>query len=142
MEYKVDKEIDLSEYKIGNYIISSQHRKKSNPNKSIWTITYKEEVECFIFAFDKKWNTDNEGWGLKIYDGLIQEIGQDFEYKKLKIAKFVDGNQKNVWHGYPVDHMIKPNDRPTTEILKAWVDKGYLTKAKMCKIKQGKSCNL
>ena len=58
MAYITDVEIDLTTRTIGNYIISSQHRRKGNPNKSIWTISFDEEVECFINAMNGNWKTE------------------------------------------------------------------------------------
>lgn len=142
MPYTADTEIDLTTQTTGNYIISSQHRRRGNPNKSIWTITYEEEVDCFIQALNGNWKAENEAWGIKFINGALQVVGQNHNRKELKLAKFVDGTNTNVWHGYPADHMNKAQDRPATNILKVWVTNGYLTKAKMSKIRLGQSCNL
>lgn len=142
MQYKLDTEIDLKNEISCNYIISSQHRQTGNPQKSIWKITYKEEVQCFIQAIDCNWKSDSTAWGIKLKDASLQVIGHNNNGQDLKVAKFVDGSNNNVWHGYPADHMNKAHDRPTTTVLKDWVQKGYLTKAKMSKIRQGQSCSL
>lgn len=142
MPYTADTEIDLMAITTGNYIISSQHRRRGNPNKSIWTITFEEEVDCFIQALSGNWKTENEAWGIKLHNGVIQVVGENYSRQELKLAKFVDGTNTNVWHGYPADHMNRPHDRPATNILKVWVNSGYLTKAKMSKIRLGQSCNL
>jgi len=142
MPYTADTEIDLTEQTSGNYIISSQHRRTGNPNKSVWTITYDEEIECFIQSMNGKWKLDTQAWGLKVVNNVIQIIGLSPDNQELKLAKFVDGNNINVWHGYPADYMKKSQDRPTTNILQIWVRSGFITKAKMSKIRLGQSCNL
>jgi hypothetical protein len=142
MPYTTDIEIDLKAHTTGNYIISSQHRKKGNQNKSVWTITFNEEVACFIQALNGKWRAGTEAWGVKVIGNILQIVGLNNARQELKLAKFVDGTNTNVWHGYPADYMNKAQDRPTTDILKLWVEKGYLTKAKMSKIRLGQSCNL
>jgi len=142
MPYKADTEIDLTAHTTGNYIISSQHRRSGNPNKSIWIITFDEEVDCFIQALNGNWKTGTEAWGVKVIGDILQVVGLNNDRQELKLAKFVDGTNNNVWHGYPADYMSNAQDRPATNILKVWVDNGYLTKAKMSKIRLGQSCNL
>lgn len=142
MPYTADTEIDLTAHTIGNYIISSQHRRRGNPNKSIWTITFDEEVACFIQALNGNWKTGTEAWGFKVIGDILQVVGLNNNRQELKLAKFVDGTNTNVWHGYPADYLSKAQDRPATNILKDWVDNGYLTKAKMSKIRLGQPCNL
>lgn len=144
MSYTSDTEIDLE---IGdNYIISSQHRRTGNSNKSIWTITFIEEVDCFIEAMNGGWKSGSEAWSLKVSNDKLQVVGENIDMsgmkQELKLAKFVDGTKNKVWHGYPADYMNKNQDRPSTEVLKVWVNLGYLTKSKMNKIRQGQSCNL
>ena len=142
MPYTADIEIDLTTRTTGNYIISSQHRRTGNPNKSIWTINFDEEVECFINAMNGNWKTEAIAWGIKTIGDVLHVVGLNPDNEELKIAKFVDGSKTNVWHGYPADYMRKAQDRPETVILKTWVDNGYITKAKMSKIRLGQSCNL
>ena len=138
----MDTEIDLTGRTTGNYIVSSQHRGRRNPHKSTWIITIEEEIECFIQAVNNNWRIETEAWGVKTFGGILQVVGLNYNQQELKLAKFVDGNSTNVWHGYPADYMSKSQDRPTTSILKVWVKNGFLTKAKMSKIRQGQSCNL
>ena len=142
MPYTANIEIDLTAHTTGNYIISSQHRRKGNPNKCIWKLTFDEEVGCFIQALNSNWKTGTEAWGVKVIGDILQVVGLTHDRQELKLAKFVDGTNTNVWHGYPADYMSKSQDRPATNILKVWVDKGYLTKAKMSKIRLGQSCSL
>lgn len=141
MPYQADTEIDLSEHIDSNYIISSQHRRTGNPNKSQWIIDFEDEIQCFINTINNNWTDGFEAWGLKIENTSLQVVGVN-NNGELKLAKFVDGTNTNVWHGYPADHMTKAQDRPTTSILKAWVDHGFISKAKMNKIRQGQLCYL
>ena len=144
MSYKTDTEIeiDLVDKSTCSYIISSQHRKTGNFHKSIWLIPFTEEVECFTQTINENWKDGNKAWGVKIIDAIFQVLGKNNENEELKLAKFVDGNYSNIWHGYPADYLRKAQDRPTTDILKVWVQKGFLTKSKMSKIRRGQSCNL
>ena len=142
MRYILDTEINLKDHVQCNYFISSQHRKKGNPNKSVWTITFNEEVSCFIQALTGNWKTEKEAWGIKAINNILQVIGLSADEKELKFAKFVNGANTNVWHGYPADYLRKAQDRPATQVLKVWVENGYLTKSKMSKIRLGQSCTL
>lgn len=142
MPFQADKEISLTDFPSSKYIISSQHRKTGNPNKSIWIISFNDEVECFLQTLEKNWKQHNEGWGIKVLNDALQVIGNSVSKDELKIAKFVDGSNTDVWHGYPADYMRNSQDRPTTEILTVWVNSGYITKSKMSKIRKGFSCNL
>lgn len=142
MTYRTDTEIDLSQHITSNYIISSQHRRTGNMNKSVWLIDFNEEIECFIQTITNNWKNGLEAWGLRTENSSLKVLGLSSMKDELKLAKFVDGTKTNVWHGYPANHMANSQDRPTTEILKNWVSGGYITKAKMNKIRQGQLCYL
>ncbi|MGV6946000.1 hypothetical protein [Sphingobacterium kyonggiense] len=142
MPYKQDEEIDLTSFNCGKYIISSHHRRKNNPHKSVWTISFDDEVDCFVLSLTSKWNLECEAWGIKLNDNGLETIGINADSEELKLAKFVDGAKTNTWHGYPADYVKKSQDRPSTEILHNWVKEGYIAKHKMVKIRQGQSCNL
>jgi hypothetical protein len=47
-----------------------------------------------------------------------------------------------IWHGYPADHQRSPSDIPDEEILKAWINLGLVTPAKVRKLAKGQPCNL
>src|SRR5437870_635033 len=118
MPHKPDIEIDLTEYEIASrYIISSQHRKKGNPNKCIWTVSLDDEVNCFVNTISQNWRNGTEAWGLRIINTVIQVVGQNNNMDELKLAKFIDGTNKDIWHGYPADYMQRAYDRPATNIL-------------------------
>lgn len=142
MPYRTDTEIDLTPKTTSKYIISSQHRKIGNPNKSIWTITFKDEIECFILSNTSHWTEGNIGWGLKLIGKIIQTLGLSSEKTELKLAKFIDASNNDIWHGYPADYIRKNQDRPGTNILKAWFDKGFIQKHQVIKIRKGIECNL
>ena len=144
MPYTTDTEIEieLEEELTTTYIISSQHRATGNPNKTVWVLDFNDEVQCFTQSKTSEWIQDNYGWGIKVINSNLQNIGHNFENETLKLAKFVDGNGNDKWHGYPADYLRRSQDRPPTFILKNWVDQGYITKAKMSKIRKGQLCNL
>lgn len=142
MKYRTDIEIDLTTQASAKYIISSLHRRKGNPNKSIWKITYKDELDCFIQAINSNWKNIYVAWGIKIVNNKLQVVGINPSNNVIKLAKFVDGAKSNVWHGYPADHVKNAHDRPETFILKNWALNGYISKSNMVKIRRGQVCNL
>jgi hypothetical protein len=142
MPYTADVRIDLSPKFSSEYIISSQHRRVGNVNKCIWIVSFEEEVNCFTNTFTENWISKTKAWGLLIENDLLKVIGLNNNNQELKLAKFVDANNNNIWHGYPADYMNRVHDIPLENVLKNWVLKKYITKAKMNKIRRGISCNL
>lgn len=143
MPYRTDTEIDLTAQQlVSRYIVSSQHRRKGNPKKCIWIVTFDDEVNCFIYTIRQNWRVGSEAWGLLVSNTILRVVGRNNSNDDLKLAKFVDGNNNEIWHGYPADYMLRSQDRPTTRILQEWVNNGYISKAKMSKIRLGHSCNL
>ncbi|MFB9107753.1 hypothetical protein [Flavobacterium gyeonganense] len=142
MPYTADERINLSPKVLSEYIISSQHRRVGNANKCVWTISFEEEVNCFSNSFTENWISNSKAWGLIIENDFLKVIGLNNDKQELKLAKFVDANKNNIWHGYPADYMNRAQDIPLENILKKWVTKKYITKAKMNKIRRGISCNL
>lgn len=142
MPYQADTKIDLKPDVQSEYIISSQHRRTGNQNKCIWIITHDEEVNCFSNSYTEKWISDSKAWGLIIENNSLKILGLNDDDQELKLAKFVDANKNNIWHGYPADYMNRVHDIPVQNILKKWVEKNIITKAKMSKIRRGISCNL
>ncbi len=140
MGYKLNVEIFIKDGV--KYIISSHHRMKGKAHKSYWTVSRVDEVECFKNAIMKDWAKEHEAWGLKIISNNLSVLGCNVDGEKLKIAKFVDSGQLNVWHGYPADFMRNIQDIPPTDILKEWVIQDYISKPKMLKIRQGQPCSL
>ena len=142
MPYTADVRINLSPNISSEYIISSQHRRTGNVNKSIWIVPFEEEVNCFSQSFTEKWIDKTKAWGLVFENDILKVIGLNNNNQELKLAKFVDANGNNIWHGYPADYMNRVHDIPLENVLKKWVIKKYITKAKMNKIRRGISCNL
>jgi hypothetical protein len=125
------------------YKVRSVHRRLGNTNKCRWTISIKEEVDCFKDSVFKKWLEKTEGWGLKINgEGGLEQVGLSDIEEVLKIAKFVDSASTNEWHGYPADYCRRNQDRPSLKVLTDWMDKEIITKTQMAKIKQYKKCSL
>ena len=121
-----------------SYTIVSYHRNNSNPNKSKWTILEDEEIACFLKSMREAWIFDKVAWGLHLNETEILQLGISSSpfNEILKCAKFVC-NQDN-WHGYPADFMRNIHDKPHSNILNSWLDKKFITKSEMAKIKQGK----
>ncbi len=61
---------------------------------------------------------------------------------RLFIAKFVDSNKNNKWHGYPANHVKNNQDIPPEEILLKWVNAQYIRMALVRKLIGGKKCKL
>ena len=96
-----------------------------------------KKLNALYKPMNGNWKAGTEAWGVKVLGDVLQVLGLNNNKQELKLAKFVDGTNTNVWHGYPADYVSKSQDRPATNILKIWVDSGYLTKAKMSKIRLG-----
>jgi hypothetical protein len=152
MPYKQNKEHNLKEEfekALGTeidftckYIISPHHRMKGKRDKTIWTLSHDGEVECFIFSYSSEWFEGNICYGLVIENNTPVVVGENPSGGKLKLAKFIDSSNTSLWHGYPADYLERAQDRPNESILRSWVNKKYITKAKMLKIRSGKPCNL
>jgi len=109
--------------------------------KSQWTISENEEVDCFIESIQKKWSNGETNFGLRRNenDDLIY-LGRNRFGEDLLIAKFV--NNSSNWHGYPSDYIRNTHDIPNYSTLIDWRDRNLIRKSQMLKIKQGKPCNL
>jgi hypothetical protein len=143
MPYRVNIEYNLNPTLDCIYKISPLHRRtRGNTDKSIWTISNEEEVELFIFSKSANWTEDNVCYGLKLNGTAILVIGRTPDNHNLKIAKFVDGNRNNKWHGYPADPKNKSQDIPCTEILTSWRNLNYIGKSDVRKLKQQIPCDL
>lgn len=133
-----------STYDIGNgisYIISAAHRRKSS-QKSRWTINTNEEMTCFSNSMINTWKQDFNAWGLHIINNTPNILGKGINNEDLKVAKFVDGNQNNIWHGYPANILANKQDIPPISILQLWKKLNYINKSDIKKIRQQLPCNL
>lgn len=141
MPYEVDKNIDLTPRTTSIYYVSSAHRRLQR-NKSRWTVTIDQEVECFISSQANSWIEGVFCWGLIPNGNNLLILGQNSQNEELKIAKFVAKNNDGVWHGYPADYCRNIQDRPGMPILSNWRTNGHIEKHHIIKIRQGKECNL
>ena len=126
------------------YIPKLDHRDQSG-KKSQWIISEDCERKCFEEAMYAKWNRENFCWGLHFEDGKVNYLGRtaksEPELRQLFIAKFIDSDKNNKWHGYPADP-CKGQDIPPVPIQKYWLQKEYLRSAVIGKIAKGKKCTL
>lgn len=125
------------------YLVSDKHRQWGNPNKSIWTVLPKEEYHCFQFTYQNNWIEVNDAWGYLPGGGKhLKILGRGINGEKLQLARFRRDPNATEWHGYPCNYISNTYDIPSTSIMKQWVEKKVITKAKMSKIQQGIACNL
>jgi len=139
--YTFDTELDLKPHTAKRYIISTAHRRKQR-SKSRWTVSAEVEIDCFIGSDLNRWVENVVAWGVLKGEGRLLELGKNSQKESLKIAKFVDLQNTNVWHGYPADYCRNHQDRPGARILKDWRLKDIIEKHHITKIRQGKECNL
>ena len=145
MNYKLDyqNKIKITDDREVIYTISKKHRGR-NPDKSHWIIKMPKEVALFRDAlrlgYEDKANFT--AWNFLIVDGEICAIGKSVDDLELKMAKFVDSNKNEQWHGYPANYMKNNQDIPPASLLLSWQKAGFITTATMKKIKGGQPCNL
>lgn len=155
MKFEIDKDNDLStfddlslkdeekKFKGWVYHPNPDHRGIKNiKKKAKWDISVDEEIICFVYARKSNWINGDKGWGLHLSNNEPQKVGRLAKPDNRKqryswIARFHDGTSTSNWHGWPADTKLKTNDRPTTEVLKDWKKKGYITKAILIKILKG-----
>lgn len=129
------------------YIHKMDHRDQSD-KKSQWIISIDAERECFVDAMSAKWDLPQHNcWGLYFKDGKVSYLGttakSDPELRQLFIAKFVDSDKNNKWHGYPANPCnSKQQDIPPDSIRNDWLQKKYLRPAVVVKLTRGKKCEL
>jgi hypothetical protein len=119
------------------------HHRNGMRRKSQWTISEDQERGVFVDARDKNWILQDIGWGLKIVEGRVAYLGVAQNHiTQLFVAKFVNGNRKQSWHGYPADHQRHTQDIPNETMLQRWLDDGVLPPQKIAKLQRGKPCSL
>ena len=145
MNYKLDyqNKIKITDDREVIYTISKKHRGR-NTEKSHWIIRMPKEVALFRDALKSGYedNANCTAWNILIDDGEVCVIGKSVDDMELKIAKFVDSNRNEQWHGYPANYMKNNQDIPPAGVLLSWQKAGYITTATMKKIKGGQPCNL
>lgn len=124
------------------YIHKTDHRNGSH-SKSQWRISELEERDSFILMYNAPWHKNYGGWSLHIKNKVVRYLGINaLRNRDLILAKFIDGNQNNIWHGYPADYVQDSRECPPVEILAAWKKRGYFSGAKIRKIARGQPCSL
>ena len=147
-------EIEISQERKVIYTISKKHRgrlpqkdkgKGAKPQISKWIIKPQQEVSLFESALKYGYEDKEKhnAWNILLdTNSVICVVGYSYEREELKIAKFVDSDQKDWWHGYPAHYVKNIQDIPPMSILLAWQKAGYISTATMKRIKGGQPCNL
>lgn len=132
------------------YIHKADHRNRA-PQKSQWTISEQQERDCFGnilgLIYMDGFGSPNGCWGLHIVAGRLAYLGESASdssepFRALFIAKFVDSNENDRWHGYPADHVSNTQDIPTSDWLMYWFEAGYISQSQLRKISRGQKCKL
>ena len=141
MPYQTNIALDLTPRVTQKYLVSPAHRRRQ-AGKSRWTISVDEEVECFIHSQTHNWIEASTAWGIIQNGNGLLILGLSTTNISLKLAKFVDSDGTNLWHGYPADFVRNNHDRPGMLTLHDWKTRGFIEKHHMIKIRKGKECNL
>ncbi len=127
------------------YIHKADHRNGS-PDKSQWTILEPVERRCFERAYTSWRCSGYNCWGLHLEDNRVAYLGVTKrsapETRNLFVAKFLDGNRNNKWHGYPADHVLNQQDIPPEDVLAMWLAAQLLRPAIIRKLSKGQKCKL
>lgn len=129
------------------YTPNPQHRNKAfSYQKSQWSISLPEEIQCYTTAQINSWLHKDAYWGLHLIKNnppLIAPLGAPPlpNNDRLHIAKFVCDAIGN-WHGYPVAHWISPFDKPGEAVVTDWCNMGHISRQAKSKIIRGKKCAL
>jgi len=131
---------DLEEFEISagvRYVHNEVHRNQTS-NKGQWSVTKEEERDSFKNSFEKKWLRATEGWGLHIVAGKAAYLGTDRVGHLAFFAMFIDKNTSGVWHGFPAT----PLDSPSPDVVRAWLDGGFVRKKTLRLLTMGQPCTL
>ena len=121
------------------------HHRNGHNQKSQWTIQELEERSVFENALHEGWGSQFCLWGLHRPDNIIEYLGSSASvcgHRDLFVAKFVNKNGQNSWHGYPADHQRTKYDIPDTQVLNTWMQSGLLSAPKIRKIMSQQPCSL
>lgn len=145
IKYKLDYQntIKITDARSVIYTISKKHR-GHNKKKSYWAIKMPREIVLFRSALQNGYEDKDDfiAWNLNVENGEVRKVGYTVDKKELKIAKFVDSNHNEKWHGYPANYIKNSQDRPSAKVLELWYNAGFISTATMKKIKGGQPCNL
>ena len=128
------------------YRSKPDHRDGTNL-KSQWTILYNQEVASFDLATREDWSSGaTTRWGLHMNPapGNLGQSASAFgtPTRPLFIAKFIDGDANDLWHGYPADPYRNQHDIPPSSVLRAWNSATHLRPAVIRKLVKGQLCTL
>lgn len=128
------------------YYIHKMDHRNGNPSKSQWTVHELTERNCFQHALSSWQCNPYSCWGLHFEDDKTAYLGVTKssapEKRDLFIAKFIDSNKNNKWHGYPADHVLNSQDIPPEEVLAMWLQVKHLRPATVRKLSRGQKCKL
>jgi hypothetical protein len=126
-------------HEYGSHVV---HRNRT-PKKSQWGILYSNELASFCHCVSNGWIEGEKGWGFHLVNGRPQYLGVDeVGTMQVFIARFEDGNANWKWHGYPLDHVRRPEDCPPDWLRRVWIRMQLLTKPKLARICKRKPCTL
>jgi hypothetical protein len=107
------------------------------PGKTQWKtdVTISDEEAIFRLGEDSGWMEGSNVFSLRI--GASSAIdyldAEDF----LNFAHF---SGAAVWHGWPANPKRSPKDMPSYEILRAWVERKFTTRARVAKLMRYQRC--
>lgn len=130
----------------GIYYIHKVDHRNGSSQKSQWKISDSAERKCFKRGFTLLRCNDHSCWGLHFRNKIVSYLGVTKsaapEKRKLFVAKFIDSNENNKWHGYPADHVLNQQDIPPENVLRIWLENQYLRPAIIRKLSKGQKCKL
>ena len=126
------------------YQFSPEHRNKKNSEKSLWTIDPDEERQVFESTTTPSGLLSTSAGDYIFRNGFCNIIpGIDkTRAQQLIVARFVDDNHVQVWHGYPADpnrrsQQARIKEIPPEEIQKVWLRDNVVPKPTLRKIGKG-----
>lgn len=128
--------------------LSKQDHRDGTRIKSQWTISFEDEKAAFMRATTSGWISNATlRWGLHLTPSVPSALGSSAQAfgaptRNLFIAKFVDGNANDSWHGYPADPYKNQHDIPPSTVLKLWLGLSFLRPATIRKLVKGQLCAL
>jgi hypothetical protein len=135
-----------------HYRCTNEHRNGAIAQESQWSIPRAAEVTTFVAAAIEGWQLEHQandaithrrGWGLHLLGGRPAPLGTARSTRADSfVAKFVDGNATQRWHGYPADHEATTADIPDAQVLERWVAAGLINHAKRRKMMRQHPCRL
>ena len=94
------------------YFVHPKHRGRPSENSCTWTISVSDEVALFRRALPNVCYLGQSYWAAEAQGNRLRTVGINVHGETLIFGKFIDGNAKAIWHGYPADYRRHPQDRP------------------------------